>query len=442
MERGHPGKLAYKLTDKVLNPSALERVDVRLAAAATHETTCKALRHFAEHRPDCKDFVDTAEFLELVRRYFNTCNVKSQYMAPRYNDKNRVALRLGCEASEVSLKFLSEFGGFMRSWHESKGSDSVKITKDTCMAVFYTSRGLVSLTRYLLDKHSDVLEYVLLGKIQSDRIENHFGHLRKLAGGNYWASVRQFMENEAVIRTKSLIWWSGYNTAEVASMMAPSRQERKLEDLKVVMELVEVVSQAEREEIDDSTKAALGHIAGYLARSATRGKKCGACADLLVDREAAPLEVRFEERQVKQVEAIFRSFTEMLDRGRLLAPSSTAIDITLDICHIWRQLVREKTSRDKLLGCDVPRNAFVEVVNIVVNEDAQLTGASCSEGHNLMDKLVREMASALFNLFGGNMIRDINSNVHAKRKPCVATGGDTRSQSDDKRRKLTGVKKT
>ena len=58
MERGLPGKLAYK----VINPSALERVNVQLAAAATHESTCKALRHFSEHRHYCKEFVDTAEF--------------------------------------------------------------------------------------------------------------------------------------------------------------------------------------------------------------------------------------------------------------------------------------------------------------------------------------------------------------------------------------------
>lgn len=441
IERGHPGKLAYRLTDKVLQPSALERVNVGIAAAATHETTCKALRYFAENRPDCKDFVDTAEFLELVRRWFNTCNVKSPFMAHRCNDKNRVKLSLGCEDSENSLKFLSDFGSFMRSWHESKGSNSVKMTKDTCMAVFYSSRGLVSLTRYLLEKYSDILDYVLLGKIQSDRIEGHFGHLRKLAGGNYWASVRQFMENEAVIRTKCLIWWSGYSTVEVSRRMAPSLQEREREDMDVVKELVEVVSQAEREEIDDATKAALGHIAGYLARSATRGSKCGACADLLVDREASPLEVRFEDNRDKQVEAIYRSFTELLDRGKLLAPSFIAIDITLDICHIWRWLVKEETSRQKLLGCNLPRKVFIEVVNMVTSEDARLTGTSCAEGHSLVDKLVRQMAGALFNLFAGNMVRDTNSDVHAKRKPGVATGGNTRSQGDDKRRKLTGVKK-
>lgn len=96
MERGHPFKLPYKLTDKVLKPLTLECVNVGFDVGTTHETTCKALRYFAEHRFDCKDFVDTAGFLELKCRWFNTCNVMSQYMARRFNDTNRMALRLGC----------------------------------------------------------------------------------------------------------------------------------------------------------------------------------------------------------------------------------------------------------------------------------------------------------------------------------------------------------
>ncbi|KAG0729500.1 hypothetical protein GWK47_030208 [Chionoecetes opilio] len=54
--------------------------------------------------------------------------------------------------------------------------------------------------------------------------------------------------------------------------------------------------------MDGSTKAALGHIAGYLARWSTKGKKCGACADLLVDREAAPLDVSLKENPGEQTE--------------------------------------------------------------------------------------------------------------------------------------------
>ena len=63
-------------------------------------------------------------------------------------------------------------------------------------------RGLVRLTRYLLSMYSDRLDHVLTGNIHSDYIEGHFADLRKLSGGNYWVSARQFRENEAAIRTK------------------------------------------------------------------------------------------------------------------------------------------------------------------------------------------------------------------------------------------------
>ena len=51
---------------------------------------------------------------------------------------------------------------------------------------------------------------------------------------------------------------------------------------------------------------------------------------------------------------------------------------------------------------------------------------------------ILQMAGALFNLFAGNMVRDLNSNLHAKRKSTDAK----RSQSDDKTRKLASVKKS
>ena len=200
---------------------------------------------------------------------------------------------------------------------------------------------------------------------------------------------------------------------------------------------VNLAREMEREELQDSSKAALGHIAGYLARSATRSNTCGACANLLIDRDVSPLEVRFEENVCGQVESIYRSFTELLDRGKLLFPSSTAIDITLNICHTWRGLVKDEAARCQLLGCDLPKKVFIEVVSILMSEDAHLSGTSCAEGHRILKTLLRKMAGSLFNLFAGNMVRDLNSDVHAKRK----SSGAVRSQSDDKRRKLAGVKK-
>lgn len=72
------------------------------------------------------------------------------------------------------------------------------------MTVCYSSRGLINLIRYLLEKYRDILKFLFLGKIPFDKIEAHFSHLKKLAGGKYWPSARQFMEKEAVLRTNEL----------------------------------------------------------------------------------------------------------------------------------------------------------------------------------------------------------------------------------------------
>ncbi|KAF0314767.1 Transposable element P transposase [Amphibalanus amphitrite] len=375
MELGHPGKLAYKLTDKVINPSALERVNVSLAAAATHESTSAALRHFAQHQPGCAEFADTAEFLELVRRWFNACNVKSQFMSHRLRDQNRVALRRECEASDKSLSFLSEFGMYMRSLHVKYSA----LTKDTCMAAYYTSRGLVNLTKYLLYNYSGTLEYVLLGKIQSDRIESHFGHLRKLSGGNYWSSVRQFLENEAVIRTKGLIWWSGFSPAEASARMAPSRQERQQEDALVIQELVvAVANSAELNDLDDSAKASLGHIAGALARGA------------LARRYYATMIYREIERDLVLL-PMMRSFTRLPEQSR-------TVTATFHLLSYWLRPELDPGPAPDIEGCH--RQVARRVLRLVRQRhprhplsgwaDCKLTpdgpgGWTLTEGRQLLD---------------------------------------------------------
>ena len=70
--------------------------------------------------------------------------------------------------------------------------------------------------------------------------------------------------------------------------MAGSQKESDHKDREAASDLVQVAKQAGNEGLEDSTKAGLGHIAGYLARSATKGSQCSACTDLLIDREAAP----------------------------------------------------------------------------------------------------------------------------------------------------------
>ena len=213
MELGGEVKMTHRLTDRVLHPTSVERANVRLAMAATHESTVAALRFYSQ-RDGHSAFKGTADLLELLSQWFSVVNVKHAYTHVRLRDP------LGTPPSHEErkgLNFLIAFKEMLQVWLDRTGG--AKMLKDTTQAAIYTCRGLVSLANYLLERHGDILHYVLLGKVQSDRIEGRFGYLRKLAGGNYWASVRQFLEGEAVIRVKSLVWLLGYSLGTVAEHM-------------------------------------------------------------------------------------------------------------------------------------------------------------------------------------------------------------------------------
>ena len=89
LEYGAPAKMAHRLTDRVLHPSSVERVNVQLAVAATHESTIPALKFFGQ-RKELTAFNSTAEFLQIVRTWFNIANVKSPFT---YNKQNAPILK-------------------------------------------------------------------------------------------------------------------------------------------------------------------------------------------------------------------------------------------------------------------------------------------------------------------------------------------------------------
>ena len=77
LELSMPIKLAHKLTDKVLDPSTLEKTNVQLANSFFHESTINALRYYANHGHP--EFKGTADVLQIIRNWFNTVNVRSEF---------------------------------------------------------------------------------------------------------------------------------------------------------------------------------------------------------------------------------------------------------------------------------------------------------------------------------------------------------------------------
>jgi len=70
-------------------------------------------------------------------------------------------------------------------------------SRETFRAAKHTIMGMIGLVKYLLTK--DEIDFVLPGLVQSDFIEGRFGWYRQLNGGNYYASVLQFLQAEKTI---------------------------------------------------------------------------------------------------------------------------------------------------------------------------------------------------------------------------------------------------
>lgn len=424
----------------MLHPTNVERVNVQLAVAATHESTVAALKFYSQSESHCA-FQQTAEYLQQVRQWFDIVNVKSTSVNIRKNDISRKPVT---SDNKHGLQILQNFQNVMTTWLERDGKGN-KISTDTLKATINTCRGLIGLSNYLLDKHSDKLNYVLLGKIQSDKIESRFGHLRKLAGGNYWASVRQFFEGESIIRAKGLIRLSGYSLTEVRDQMAESSQQRDIEDVKVYEELLQVVLEneeegGEEEDLTVCTEQAIGHIAGYLARSVLKVHKCESCQGFLVNKEALrSAEVNFkpyDDEDAEQTE--MKSFTNYLNRGKLLCPSKTAVSLSTKMCHTYRHIMKNVSTRYLLLGCNNPRQVFQKIVKAMSENDERLALLSCAKGHLFLDKIIDTISKSLFNVFTSNYTKDINSQMHTKRSSGAIMSRISRNQNKDKISKLTG----
>ncbi len=107
LELGKPAKIAYKLNDKVLHPTTIEKTNVQLAGSFFHETTIDGLEFYAETHPGWKE---TASFLKIVRNWWNRVNVKSPLLGQKKRDKTRVPIT---STSDDSFDFLADFSTWL-----------------------------------------------------------------------------------------------------------------------------------------------------------------------------------------------------------------------------------------------------------------------------------------------------------------------------------------
>lgn len=185
------------LTQNNVNPNSMEKQKAKPAIDMFSKSLTGAIRMHAElHTPGFENVEPTVQFMELVHRWYaihDTCNT-TEFAFKRLPDKKPFY-----SSSDERLYFLEiEFPEMLRKW-ESEIQTSIQsipceekkkikdeklkfLTKETYQTLLFTSLSTVQCVKYLLDELK--FKFVLTRRLSSDNVEQFFGAVRQMAGGN------------------------------------------------------------------------------------------------------------------------------------------------------------------------------------------------------------------------------------------------------------------
>lgn len=247
-------KLGYKLNSKAINPTPMERQNVKLVLNVINPFVSNAL----ETRGDALETTcasSTALFINIISTWWKIVNVKTPSKGRRLNDTLQNPVN---STVDQQLVFLSGMVDWLDAWSSVNMSRGC-LTRETHSALRLTCYSLVELSRYCLEELK--FKYVLLGKFQTDTLEDRFGRYRQLAGAQYHVSVRQRLQKLLMLPQPDISSESDTEVSQHNFSVHISNDE--ISNPKHDMEVV-------------------AYIAGYCAHSALKKLSCAFCSSVLV----------------------------------------------------------------------------------------------------------------------------------------------------------------
>lgn len=177
--------------------------------------------------------------------------------------------------NDSRIDLLRQYAQWFDRWSNSANSCSNfrnALSKPTFLALSATCHSLVNLLEYLLNEKG--MDYVLLGKFQTDLLERRFGRYRQLHGGNYYISVRQLLQSEKKIKVSAALLHDKLNFQALSEISDSVSRESQVEPL-----TVSVVS-FDPDSLSSTDKNMIAYIGGYIVRS-LRGIPCANCVKML-----------------------------------------------------------------------------------------------------------------------------------------------------------------
>ena len=432
LEKGKIRKYAYKLNEQVLAPKSIEKTNVGLADRAHHESTINGLRYYASK--GYSHFEDTATYIQYVRDWFNSVNVKSKDYGHRKRDERRRAIHR--ETMYDDLSYISDFAGWLKRWQSLEQNQG--LTKQTFECAIRSCECITALIPYLFELYPD-LDFILLGNISSDFLEGRFGWWRQLCGGNYYNAVVQFLQAEKTIRLRSLVNM-GYDMNEIKSIFSDVKASKSLiqkEDIESFVNELAGFQFTDDSQLSHADKNLIYYLAGYIAHSLAK-QECDDCNNILTPGKV-PLPVSFEDVEGEVEESDLRAkeeFINAISRGGLTKPSDYLYIASVHASSLCNYIFKNENLKKTLFGTENSRDTFVGCFLRLLKNDENceyMINVKCDKGHS-HTQFINRVAFTIFNISAKNYVSEMNDLIRTKPQKATTSKPNTAKRSEAARK--------
>lgn len=369
-------KYGYGLSRKALYPSNIERQNVKLALQIFNDALPVALRALgAKH--NLFSFEATATFIDIILKWWKIVNVKTPWKGKRLRDQFQQPVF--SVDNDPKVDFLLLLLDWLDQW-KNKGLDKGTLTKETHAALEHTTYALVELARYCFEELK--MTYVLLGKIQTDCLEDRFGKYRQLAGAQYHVSIRQIYEVENKLRLQSTL----------PTISTDQHWECVRKQVEALHPSCNVVVSSETLSKIQEVLPILVYVAGYAVYATLKRLNCAKCKDALTVDKTITVSAAHEHYDL----------VKQLDRGGLVYPSMFALNAVAH-CYV---VVEQLATQPELLLMREQRQVVTELtLHLLANEEPSDFDA-CENGHtseSVLKHILRCSTNILLKNFCGKL---------------------------------------
>ena len=356
VENGSLVKFAYRLSLKALNPTNIERQNVKLALQVINNGVAEALLHLGE-KFNIFEYYHTSVFIKIFWTWWQVVNVKAPLKGQRL--RNVYQQPITATTSDAK-KFLIYFLQWLDRWKITAAGG--KLTRETFTALSHTTHALLEISDYCLNELG--ASYVLLGKFQTDALESRFGRYRQLSGAKYDVSLRQVYECEKKLRLLSVLrlklhhkkvdistfdtdWCQFHDDCNSINTVSVTLTTN---DLSAARDYMPVIT----------------YIAGYCCYTVTKKLSCLHCRERVVNSEG-------------NVDNLQNELIKKTSRGGLLYPAVDVVHIVL-ISYI---VINKICDTDEFKGSTCHRNYAMKCIlsSLEDEEFLFLYEEQCINGH-------------------------------------------------------------